>query len=448
MKRRSFFGAAAGTSAAAAGITGCNQEQSSSSQPAQKAPTVLDANGKIGGKTLQELRERYRYDLLDDYIPFLYKHVVDHELGGFMCTTDRDGTVLDTGKRAWYEGRGTWVSSFLYNRIDQDPQHLEVAKKSVDFTLKLKPKGDTFWPHGFTKEGKPLAGTPRVYGDLFIATGLQEYSRAVKDDKYWDMAKDIMLKCLRMYDSPDYGKPHGGSAEFTRGTRFLGHWMIFIRLASQMLADREDAEVSGVIDRCLDAIMEKHIHPEYGILVEEMPHDMEFKKGEKYNVLSIGHGTETLWMVMSEAARRKDMALYNKASVLFKRQVELGWDGIFGGALLGVTVDEENRGMTFDTRKVLWLQEEVLIGTMLMVEHFGDEWAKHWYEKMYSYVLDKYPLKQYGFPIWILSADQRVTFVEHTRRVGNFHHPRHLMLNMLAIDRMIERGGKNSGLFG
>ncbi|MFC1509167.1 AGE family epimerase/isomerase [Candidatus Omnitrophota bacterium] len=447
MKRRSFFGTSAGTAALVSGITGCTQEKKTG-QPAQEK-TILDKNGKIGGKTLQELRERYRYDLLDDYIPFLYKYVVDHELGGFMCTTDRDGTNLDTNKRAWYEGRGTWVSSFLYNNIDPAPEHLEVVRKSVDFTLKLKPEGDKLWPGGFTREGKPTYEDLRVYGDLFIATGLQEYSRAVKDDSYWDMAKDIMLKCMRIYDSPDYGKPTDGSTPRTPpGTRFLGHWMIFIRLASQMLADREDNEVKGIIDRCIDSILNKHLHPEYNMLVEELPHDMEFKPGEKYNVIALGHGTETLWMLMFEAYRRKDMGLYEKAATLFKRQVEAAWDDVFGGAFTNMTIEEEESKMSYRTNKVLWLQEEVLIGTLFMIEHFGDEWAKRWYNKMYTYVLDKYPLKQYGFPIWILSADQRVTFREHTRRVGNFHHPRHLMINLLAIDRMIERGGAVSNYFG
>ena len=228
MKRRAFLGTTAGTAAAVSGLTGCTTGQKDQIQTSHVKKSVLDDNGKIGGKTLGELRERYRYDLLDDYIPFLYKHVVDHEYGGFMCDTDRDGTNLTTNKRAWYEGRGTWVSSFLHNNIDSDPKHLEIVRKSVEFTLKLKPDGDTFWPYSFTREGKPTGYTPRVYGDLFIATGLQEYSRAVKDDTYWDMAKEIMLKCLKLYDSPDYGKPHNGSNEITpRGIRYLGHWMIF-----------------------------------------------------------------------------------------------------------------------------------------------------------------------------------------------------------------------------
>jgi hypothetical protein len=41
-----------------------------------------------------------------------------------------------------------------------------------------------------------------------------------------------------------------------------------------------------------------------------------------------------------------------------------------------------------------------------------------------------------------------MTFQPHASRVEHFHHPRHLMLNMLALDRMIKRGGRPSGIFG
>ena len=87
--------------------------------------------------------------------------------------------------------------------------------------------------------------------------------------------------------------------------------------------------------------------------------------------------------------------------------------------------------------KSLWAQEEVLVGTMILIEHTGDQWAKDFYEKMWNYVIDKFPLKQYGYPIWILYADRKITFEKNYDRIGHFHHPRHLMLNILSIERML-----------
>ena len=95
------------------------------------------------------------------------KYVIDHELGGFMCTVDRDGTQQNSNKRTWYEGRGTWVYSYLYNKIDQNPKYIEIAQKSVDFIMKQNPLGKELMPSGYTKEGKPLRDRPDpvFYGD-------------------------------------------------------------------------------------------------------------------------------------------------------------------------------------------------------------------------------------------------------------------------------------------
>ncbi|HDY88935.1 MAG TPA: hypothetical protein ENH82_12585 [bacterium] len=437
MRRRAFLSASSCTAAISAltGVGGCDK---TSQTEKQKTSPVFDEKVRLAGRTLEELRDLYRNDLFEDYIPFVYKYVVDNEYGGFMCHTDRDGTNLSGRKRTWYEGRGIWVSSFLYNKLDPDPKHLEAARKSVEFILKNKPEGDRFWPQLMTREGKPTTWISRVYGDLFVATGLQEYSKAVKDDYYWDMAKDIMLKCMRMYDRPDYGKSVDGSEALSPpGKRYLGHWMIFIRLASQMLEFKTDPEVKAVIDRCIDAIMNHHYNTEYGLLNEELTHDLKRLPDKKYNSASLGHGIETLWMVMYEAHRRKDKDLFNLTAERFKHHVEVAWDDIYGGVFTGLNIET----MVPSLSKVLWAQEEVLIGTMFIIEQTGASWAKDWYSKMYNYIRDKYPLKQYGYPLWILYGDRKVTFEEHAIRVGNFHHPRHLMLNLLSIERMIKHDG-------
>ena len=91
---------------------------------------------------------------------------------------------------------------------------------------------------------------------------------------------------------------------------------------------------------------------------------------------------------------------------------------------------------------------EVLIGLICVIEHTGEQWAKDWYNKLHTYVLDKFPLNQYGYPLWFAYADRKVTFTEHYNRCEHFHHPRHFMQNLLTIDRMIKRDGKVSNSFG
>jgi N-acylglucosamine 2-epimerase len=41
----------------------------------------------------------------------------------------------------------------------------------------------------------------------------------------------------------------------------------------------------------------------------------------------------------------------------------------------------------------------------------------------------------------LYSGDRKVSFVEHVTRKENYHHPRCVMRNLLALERMIAREG-------
>ena len=79
----------------------------------RKNKLLATDNNTLAGFTLEELHDEYQSDLFNDFLPFLDKYVIDHELGGFMCNTDRDGSRINTDKISWYNGRGVWVYSFL-----------------------------------------------------------------------------------------------------------------------------------------------------------------------------------------------------------------------------------------------------------------------------------------------------------------------------------------------
>ncbi|MBN1291006.1 MAG: AGE family epimerase/isomerase, partial [Candidatus Latescibacteria bacterium] len=272
MNRRFFLTAGTGTATYLYGINGCTR-QNSKDRDSVHSVTI---DGKLAGFTLEELREKYRYDLFEEFLPFTEKFVVDHEYGGFMANVDRDGTRVDTEKSTWNEGRGIWVFSYLYNNIDRNRKWLEIARKSVKFILKTKPEGNTLRHMRLNREGQPL-GKPDtlIYSDLFVANGLQEFSVAAGDE-YWILAKEIMLKCVDIYDNrPDYGslKPSDTSPGVSR-PRIFSHWFQLGRLALQMLEKREDEQVQAVADRCVDAVMNAHYNPDFRLITEYVNHDL------------------------------------------------------------------------------------------------------------------------------------------------------------------------------
>ena len=143
MKRRSFLETGLGTTALAAGMTGCTEKEQ------QITPGVDSGDiSMIGVKTLEELRDQYQYDIFDDFVVFFDRYIVDHEYGGFLCTTDHDGTNISTNKSATTLGRGIWCYSFLYNNLAKEDRFLDIASKAVEFTMKHRPSGDNFWKQG------------------------------------------------------------------------------------------------------------------------------------------------------------------------------------------------------------------------------------------------------------------------------------------------------------
>lgn len=414
------------------------------SEPAFANPVFDGGRLKtISDLNLKKLRETYRAALFDKFIPNMDSMVIDHELGGFMCSVDLlTRKLVNTDKRAWFEGRGMWTYSFLYNNLDKNPKYLEIARKSKDFILKLLPKDGTYYISGFSKEGKPLSNVEGdIYGNLFVAEGLAEYSKATGEKKYLDLAKEIILKAVERYDRPEFTYNYKAETRVP-GPRILGHWMILLSLSTQFLKQKEDKDIAALADRCVDAIMNRHMNPESKMLNEALAHDFQRLTdpvASQYG--DIGHGCETLAFVMNYAVLRKDAALFKASSEAFKNHVNVAYDDVYGGHFHAYENINENK---WAIAKLRWLQEEILIGALILIEHTGDEWALNKYAETEAYIREKYVKPEYAFIID--SGDRKVE--KHSRvRAEHYHFPRQLMVSMLAIDRMLARGEKPTGLF-
>ncbi|MEO8962119.1 MAG: AGE family epimerase/isomerase [Ginsengibacter sp.] len=392
---------------------------------------------------IEKLQEKYKQALFDKFLPNMDKYVIDHELGGFMCFVNiLTRQLASTNKKTWFEGRGIWVYSFLYNHFEKNPQYLEVACKSKDFILKLLPSDDRFYFTEYSKEGKPLADVEGdIYGNLFVAEGLAEYSKASGEQQYLDLAKKIVLKALERYDRPDFQYSyHSTTLEIS--PRILGHWMIFLSVATQIIRQKPDAEMEALADRCVKAIMKHHINPEYGLLNEALDHNLVPLSDNLANQFGdIGHGCETLAFVMNYAVLNKDANLFKESSEAFKRHVEVAKDKVYGGYFLTMPNVNEN---LYELRKMQWLPEEILLGTLTLIEHTGDEWALNTFIETETYLREKFMRPEYAFSI---DSGERKLEQFSPVRAEHYHYPRQLMVSLLAFERMIKRDKKPSGIF-
>ena len=358
-----------------------------------------------------------------------------------MCAVDHDGRQVNTDKHMWYQGRGMWTHAFVYNHFGGEI-HLEMARKTRDFILRHGMDGDGNWVRTLDREGRQIGATDRMgYTALFIAEGLQEYARAAGDEESMELAIESYWKGARLYDDPQRDVGQGYLPVSYPGIRLQGFEMVTIVLLTQLLQKRADPKLEARLAHSVEVVMERFWNPEYRLNNEALNHDYERPDDDNEDHVYLGHAIETFWMILHEALRRGDRPLFYLAAERMKRHMEVAWTtstAVSSGPW-------RSTGPSPSTRS---------FGSRGGPHRHDDPPGAHRPAVARSVVRPHLSLRSSEVPaqtprlsMWIMGGDRKVTFRPHTSRKGNYHHPRHLMLNLLALDRMIERGGRVSGVW-
>ena len=408
---------------------------------------------KIAGMTLLKLRNDYRNRIFNYYLPFWEKGGVDKESGGFMCELKDDGSVEKDEKYIWYQGRGIWVYSFLYNNFGKNKRFLEIARKSRDFLIKNMYLGGGKWCDSVDRQGNPIQttagqGSPKdIYGALFSAAGLIELYKANGREDDLNIAKESILSSVKVYENPDY---EGITVEGIekKGLRTQGHSFMIVWILTNLLSFQEHPLFEALQSEHIDHLINHFWNPEYNIVNENLFHDYTRIPGYE-SVMCPGHSLEALWMIFNEALRRKDKQLVDLIKFRIRHLIEMNWDYVFDGLATEeyYVFSSEGKclGPSYDL-KVMWAHTELLIATMTILEYTGEVWAKEWYERGRNYCIKT--MANTGNGVWRQAVDRSG---EDKKRPGisiyrkdNFHQIRYQMMNLLSIERMMKNNHKLS----
>ena len=139
-----------------------------------------------------ELISVYRDGLLEDTLPFWLPRCVDEEHGGFMIARDRDGSLLDTDKGMWQQGRFTWLLSTLYNTVEPREQWLGAARHGLGFIERhgFDTADGRMWFH-VTREGTPIRKRRYFFTETFGAIAYAACAKATGEAALADRAREI-----------------------------------------------------------------------------------------------------------------------------------------------------------------------------------------------------------------------------------------------------------------
>jgi mannose/cellobiose epimerase-like protein (N-acyl-D-glucosamine 2-epimerase family) len=298
------------------------------------------------------------------------------------------------------------------------------------------------------KDGAVVRGYENdPFGCYFGIEGMFELAEAAGDDNLFAEALDLYL---RHYSFIRDAKV---LAEATPpGRRGFNLEMADLQIATQILRRKDVPEQKKIADDCLTAIMDRFYNPEIKLFNEVLDRDLN-RIAELRNQANPGHGVEIMWLVMDEALRRGDPALFDRAKERILDLLDIGWDHVYGGIVNGVhvgascyewppikpagmTVEFKERG-EYNYVKAHWAIGEILIATLMIFEHRGEEWAARYFARAKEVNDQKLSLRPHGFPLHLLFADRQFTYQPHTMRKDNYHYLRALMHCIKALDRLI-----------
>ena len=375
----------------------------------------------------KQISSRYKRELLENCLPFWLEHSQDKEYGGYFSCLNRDGSVYDTDKFIWLQGREVWMFAMLYNNVEKNQQWLDCAIQGAEF---LKKYGhDENWDFYFSldRKGNPLVQPYNIFSNTFACMAFAQLAKATGNDEYALIARRIFGRILERRSNPkgQWCKAYPG----TRPMKDFALPMIICNMALEIEDILEDKSVlEQTIDTCLHEVFDVFYQPELGCMLENVSSvdgsPVDCFEGREINP---GHDLEALWFMMNLAVRRDDKALIEKCVEIALRVIERGWDKEFGGIYYFLDAKGVPQQKLEWDQKLWWVHIESAIAMLKGYQLTGNEKCLEWFLKLDAYLWNNFKDKEY--PEWFGYLNRRgevLLPLKGGKWKGCFHVPRGL----------------------
>jgi N-acylglucosamine 2-epimerase len=373
----------------------------------------------------KQLSELYKNELLNNVMPFWLNKSQDTKYGGYFTCLDRQGTVFDTDKFVWLQGREVWQFSMLYNKLEQNPDWLKCAIQGGEFLKKYGHDGNLNWYFSLTQEGKPIIEPYNIFSYTFATMAFGQLAIASGNQEYADIARKTFDIILSKVNNPKgkWDKSHPG----TRSLKNFALPMILCNLALEIEHLLDPEFLNKTIDTCIHEVMDVFYRPELGLVVENLTLDNKLSDTFEGRLLNPGHAIEAMWFIMDLGERLKRPELIKKASEIAVKMVEYGWDKQYGGIFYFLDREGHPTQQLEWDQKLWWVHVETLISMIKGYQLTGSHECLKWFEIVHNYTWEHFKDKQY--PEWFgyLNRQGEVLLpLKGGKWKGCFHVPRGL----------------------
>lgn len=388
---------------------------------------------------IEALRAKYHAELYDNVLPFWLNHSLDRKHGGFYNCLDRDGSIFDTKKHIWLQGRQVWMMSLVHNHLGlgEDSPYLEAAKLGADFLRRFARDGKRVY-FCLTEDGKPYFLQRKMFSECFYVMAMAEYARAAKDDSAKQEARDMFANVVEYARDPSLlGRP---SYPHLPAESSLAVPMILLNLMEELYDEGEerDAELEKW---CVDRI-HLHIRPELNLVLETVGADGSLLKSPEGRLVNPGHAIECGWFLLAYAQRKNDTALARTAINMIDWSYDFGWDEKFGGLFCFLDAEGYSPLQLEWSSKLWWPHNEATIAFLMAYQSTGDDRYFKKFEHLTDYSFTHFADPEFGE--WYGYLDRRG---EPSQRFkggpykGCFHVPRSLFIVEGILNDLIDKQG-------
>lgn len=382
--------------------------------------------------------ESYKKDLTENIMPFWMKYGLDRENGGVYTCVDRDGSLMDTTKSVWFQGRFAFICSFAYNNVEKNQEWLDAAKSTLEFIEKhcFDEQGHMYF--SVTAEGKPLRKRRYVFSETFAAIAMSEYAIATGDQHWAKRAIQVFEDTQRFLATPGFLP-----AKFEADVKLQGHSivMILINVGSCIRKVVNDPKLTQQIDESIEKLKKYFIHPEFKCLLETVGENGEFIDTNMTRTINPGHCIETSWFIMEEAKLRGwDKPMLDMALQVFDWSWDWGWDKQYGGIInfrdcKNLPPQDYSQDMKF-----WWPQCETIIASLYAYLGTGDEKYLYRHERISEWTYAHFPDAEYGEWYGYLHRDGTVAQpAKGNLYKGPFHIPRMMIKGYMLCQEILKK---------
>lgn len=375
----------------------------------------------------KQISSRYKRELLENCLPFWLEHSQDKEYGGYFSCLNRDGSVYDTDKFIWLQGREVWMFAMLYNNVEKNQQWLDCAIQGAEFLKKYGHDEDWDFYFSVNREGRPLVQPYNIFSNTFACMAFAQLAKATGNGEYAQIARRIFGRILERRSNPkgQWCKAYPG----TRPMKDFALPMIICNMALEIEDILEDKSVlEQTIDTCLHEVFDVFYQPELGCMLENVSSvdgaPVDCFEGREINP---GHDLEALWFMMNLGLRRDDKALIENCVEIALRVIERGWDKEFGGIYYFLDAKGVPQQKLEWDQKLWWVHIESAIAMLKGYQLTGNEKCLEWFLKLDAYIWDNFKDKEY--PEWFGYLNRRgevLLPLKGGKWKGCFHVPRGL----------------------